>query len=506
MNDITLTGRTLPLADLVSIADGRQVRLSDAGLEQVRAGQTALGDALARGDGVYGTTSMVGAFKDAVVTPEDRPHHTLRLMRSHQLGMGAPLPVRTVRAAMAIRLNGILSGHTGASPDLARALARLLNTGITPVVPEYGSIGCADVGLMGHVGAVLMGEGEAFGPDGTQQATAALLEESGIAPLVPGPKDMMTVLSSNALGVAGVALIVAEVRARLPLWLGVYTVSCAGFGAFRIPWEAARRTGMPTEQRIARFLERVSGDGGWTPRRNLQDPLSFRCMPQIGGAFLSALERVETSLAYSFSHCDDNPILLDGRALTSGASLPLSLALDAQAFVLALCHYVRGVLGRILALCRNDLSGLSRNLTFEPGRQVAFGAATKLAADLATSILRESTPASLYQVPVANGFEDEASYLPSIARALRLQCTLLEPLVALEAMAGRQAVRLSGAMPEGLPGAIISALAQDVPWLDDSHAVGDVVQATEAVLAAFPLPPAPEFNSSQSDPMECVYA
>ena len=61
-------------------------------------------------------------------------------------------------------------------------------------------------------------------------------------------------------------------------------------------------------------------------------------------------------------------------------------------------------------------------------------------------------------------------------------------------------------MPEGLPGAIISALAQDVPWLDDSHAVGDVVQATEAVLAAFPLPRAPEFNSSQSDPMECVYA
>ena len=82
MNDITLTGRTLPLADLVSIADGRQVRLSDAGLEQVRAGQTALGDALARGDGVYGTTSMVGAFKDAVVTPEDRPHHTLRPMPS----------------------------------------------------------------------------------------------------------------------------------------------------------------------------------------------------------------------------------------------------------------------------------------------------------------------------------------------------------------------------------------------------------------------------------------
>ncbi|WP_323989780.1 aromatic amino acid lyase [Nguyenibacter sp. L1] len=505
MTSVVLTGEDLPLPGLVAIADGAPVLLSDAGMARLAAGQAVLEAALARGDGVYGTTSMVGAFKDNPVAPEDRPNYALRLAQSHCLGVGAALPVRVVRAAMAARLNALLGGHTGASPGLAHGLRDLLNAGITPIVPEYGSIGCADVGLMGHVGAALMGEGQALGPEGgAPMAVRILLRRHNLAPMSPGPKDMMSVLSSNAVGVAGVALVAAELRARLPLLLGVYSLSCAGFGAFGIPWEAARRTGMAAEIRIARFLQRINPPGGWTPRRNLQDPLSFRCMPQIGGAFLATLDRVEIALAHGLARCDDNPILLDGRAMTSGASLPLTLALDAQALVLALCHYVRGVLGRILALCREDLSGLPRNLTFDPGRQVAFGAATKLAADLSTAILRESTPASLYQVPVANGFEDEASYLPSIARALRLQCTLLHPLVALEAMAARQAVRLSGATPGGLAGEIMARLACDTPWLDDGGAVADAVARAETALAAvagrLAADPAPEFRHPDPAP------
>ncbi|MBM9402558.1 aromatic amino acid lyase [Gluconacetobacter azotocaptans] len=509
MTPITLTGTTLPLTGLTAIADGAPVMLGRAGIARMRAGEHALSEALGRGDGIYGTTSMVGAFKDSGVADDDRPKYALRLLRSHLLGTGAWLPRRLVRAAMATRLNTLLTGHTGAGIHLAESLAALLNAGITPAVPEYGSIGCADVGLMSHIGASLLGEGVAFGPDGgTPLPAATLLARSGLRPMVPGPKDVMSVLSSNALGVAGVALVTADLRARLPLLLHVFVLGAAGFGAFGIPWETARQTGMEAESRVARFLQGLTRPGDWTPRRNLQDPLSFRCMPQIAGALVVALDRVEATLAHSLAHADDNPVLLDGRAMTSGASLPLALAVDAQALVIALCHYARSALGRILALCREDLSGLPRNLTLDPGRQVAFGAATKLAADLTTAILRESTPASLYQIPVANGFEDEASYLPSVARALGLQTTLLSPLIALEAMAGRQAIHLSGARPTDGPGALLTELQCDVPLLDDSGAVSDAVHRTEAVLdrfaarftaappAEFRFPPPPSFQES----------
>ncbi|GAA4502777.1 aromatic amino acid lyase [Gluconacetobacter tumulicola] len=508
MTPISLSGETLPLTRLTAIADGAPVTLGPGGIARLRAGERALHEALARGDGIYGTTSMVGAFKDNGVTDDDRPKYALRLLRSHLLGTGSYLPRRVVRAAMAIRLNTLLTGHAGASLYLATALADLLNAGITPAVPEYGSIGCADVGLMSHIGATLLGEGLAFGPeDGPALPSATLLARFGLKPMVPGPKDVMSVLSSNALGVAGVALAAADLRGRLPLLLHVFVLAAAGFGAFGIPWETARLDGLRDEARIARYLQGLTSPGDWTPRRNLQDPLSFRCMPQIAGALVTALDRVEATLAHNIAHADDNPILFDGRAMTSGASLPLALALDAQALVIALCHYARSTLSRILASCREDLSGLPRNLTLDPGRQVAFGAATKLAADLTTAILRESTPASLYQIPVANGFEDEASYLPSVARALGLQANLLSPLIALEALAARQAIRLSDARPTGSPGALLAELERHVPLLDDSGAVSDAVHRTEDILVRFaarladPLPadlafPPPPFQEN----------
>ncbi|MBO1326448.1 aromatic amino acid lyase [Acetobacter sp. TBRC 12305] len=486
MTPISLTGETLPLTQLIAIADGARVVLGADGIARLHAGERALNEALARGDGIYGTTSMVGAFKDNSVADDDRPKYALRLLRSHLLGTGAYLPRRMVRAAMAIRLNTLLTGHAGASLYLATALADLLNAGITPAVPEYGSIGCADVGLMSHIGATLLGEGMAFSADGGPALpSATVLARFGLCPMVPGPKDVMSVLSSNALGVAGVALATAELRHRLPLLLNVFVLAAAGFGAFTVPWETARLDGLENEARVARYLQGLARPGDWTSRRNLQDPLSFRCMPQIAGALVTALDRVEVTLAHSIAHADDNPILFGGRAMTSGASLPLALALDAQALVIALCHYARSTLGRILASCREDLSGLPCNLTLDPGRQVAFGAATKLAADLTTSILRESTPASLYQIPVANGFEDEASYLPSVSRALGLQASLLSPLVALEAMAARQAIHLSNARPTGSPGALLAELERHVPLLDDTIAVSDAVHGTEEVLARF---------------------
>ena len=483
--DVVLTGHDLCLAQVAAIADGAPVILSAEGMERMAASHAVLLELLAEGGEVYGTTSMVGAFKDRDIPTDDTTAYARRLLRSHALGSGPAFAVREVRAAMAIRLNGLLSGQTGASPALAVALRDLLNAGITPVVRIYGSIGCADVGLMSHIGKALLGDGDVMVPGyDTPQPAMAMLRRHGLSPFVPGPKDIMTVLSSNALSVATVALAVMELRQALPVSLGVYGLSCAGFGAFRAPWQAARANGTPAERRVATFVMQAMDDDAWVSRGHIQDPLCFRCLPQTGGALLSALLRVDAALRHAFNHCDDNPLLVGDEILTSGGSLPLELTLDVQMLLQAVAHYARGSMGRILTLCRDDLSGLPRNLTLHAGYDIAFGAATKLAVDLGTRILREAAPASLYQVPVANGVEDEASYLPMAGRALELQIGLLRRLVAQEAVTAFQAVHLAGneSTLHGMAGRLHGRLATRIAPVTDLVPLCTVFDAACEVL------------------------
>ncbi|KON65847.1 histidine ammonia-lyase [Komagataeibacter europaeus] len=484
-SNIILTGHALCLTDVARIADGARVILSPEGLERAAAGHAVLLGGMQGGSEIYGTTSMVGAFKDCDIPADDGTAYARRLLRSHALGVGPDFGVRTVRAAMAIRINGILSGQTGASPALATALCNLLNARITPVVRMYGSIGCADVGLMSHVGQVLLGEGNVTTPEheGVEPALSAL-RRHGLSPVVPGPKDMMTILSSNALSVATAALAVSDLRASLPLGLGVYALACAGFAAFRTPWQAAHANGTVAEKRVSAFLMHATRKDDWNSRGHIQDPLSFRCLPQIAGALLSALLRAQAALDHAFNHCDDNPLVVDGQILTSGASLPLELTLDIQMLSQAVAHYARGSMGRILVMCRDDLSGLPRNLTLLAGHDIAFGAATKLAADLTMRIMREGTPASLYQVPVANGVEDEATNLSLIGQALELQTALLQRLIAQEAVTAFQAVHLSGHADSlrGLAGLLHGRLAGRIGPVNDLIPLCDVFEAAREVL------------------------
>ncbi|MCE2576611.1 aromatic amino acid lyase [Komagataeibacter sp. FNDCR2] len=483
--DVVLTGHDLCLTQIARIADGACVTLSAEGMKRMAASHATLLSLLAEGSEVYGTTSMVGAFKDCDIPTDDPTAYARRLLRSHALGSGPAFDVREVRAAMAIRLNGLLSGQTGASPALARALRDLLNARITPVVRIYGSIGCADVGLMSHIGKALLGDGDVMVPGhDAPQPAMAMLRRHGLSPLVPGPKDIMTVLSSNALSVATVALSVTELRRTLPVSLGVYGLSCAGFGAFRAPWQAALGNGTMAERRVAAFVAQAMRGDAWVSRGHIHDPLCFRCLPQTGGALLAALLRVETALHHAFNHCDDNPLLVGGEILTSGGSLLLELTLDVQMLLQAVAHYARGSMGRILTLCRDDLSGLPRNLTLHVGYDIAFGAATKLAVDLGTRILREAAPASLYQVPVANGVEDEASYLPMAGRALELQVNLLHRLVAQEAVTAFQAVHLSGneSVLHGMAGHLYARLATCIEPVNDHIPLCTVFDAARDVL------------------------
>ena len=161
MTVVTITEEPLALEDLLAIVDGARVHLADSTRAVIAASRAVVDLALARNDAVYGLTTQVGHGKDTLLTEEEIRGEQLFLVKSHSGGIGPPLPTQQVRAALAVRLNGIARGGSGASPAVADVLAAMLNAGVHPVVPAIGSVGAADIEPMAGMAQVAVGLGRA---------------------------------------------------------------------------------------------------------------------------------------------------------------------------------------------------------------------------------------------------------------------------------------------------------------------------------------------------------
>ena len=161
MGTVTITEHPLALEDLLAIVGGARVELADGVRTSIMASREVVDHALASNDAVYGLTTQVGHGKDTRLNEEEVRREQMFLVMSHSGGIGSPLPTPQVRAALAVRLNGIARGGSGASADAADALAAMLNAGVHPIVPEIGSVGAADIGPMAGMAQVAVGMGQA---------------------------------------------------------------------------------------------------------------------------------------------------------------------------------------------------------------------------------------------------------------------------------------------------------------------------------------------------------
>ncbi|HTO30598.1 MAG TPA: aromatic amino acid lyase, partial [Pararhizobium sp.] len=163
MKTIFLTGNPLDFSALEKIGSGHVVPVvSDHSYARVDAAHTVIADRIAMGLPVYGANTGVGSMKDRLWTVDDLAEFNTALVKAHHFGTGPLFSKAIVRKAIAIRINTALGGHTGCSVDLVKAFLALLERGVVPAVHRHGSIGCADIGLMGQVASVLTGTGQAF--------------------------------------------------------------------------------------------------------------------------------------------------------------------------------------------------------------------------------------------------------------------------------------------------------------------------------------------------------
>ncbi|MGY3680174.1 histidine ammonia-lyase [Streptomyces sp. TE33382] len=459
--------------DVIAVArGGARVELSAAAVEALAAARRIVDALAAKPEPVYGVSTGFGALASRHISPDLRAQLQRNIVRSHAAGMGPHVEREVVRALMFLRLKTVASGHTGVRPEVAQTMADVLNAGITPVVHEYGSLGCSgDLAPLSHCALTLMGEGDAEGPDGTVRPAGELLAAHGITPVELREKEGLALLNGTdgMLGMLVMALAdlknlytSADITAALSLeaLLGTDKVLAPELHAIRPhPGQGVSADNMLRVLAGSGLTGRHAEITGDAPR--VQDAYSVRCAPQVNGAGRDTLAYAAVVAGRELASAVDNPVVLpDGRVESNGNfhGAPVAYVLDFLAIVAAdLGSISERRTDRLLD--KNRSHGLPPFLADDAGVDSGLMIAQYTQAALVSEMKRLAVPASADSIPSSAMQEDHVSMGWSAARKLRTAVDSLARIVAVELYAATRAVELRAA--QGLTPAPASRAAID---------------------------------------------
>ena len=455
-----LNGQSLTIQQIAGVAAGREhVALAAEARERVERSRHVVERIVAEGRTVYGVNTGFGKLSDVSIEPPDLRQLQLNLVRSHSCGLGDPLSEEEARAMLLLRANVLATGFSGARPLVIETLIAMLEKGVTPVIPEKGSVGASgDLAPLAHLALAAIGEGEAY-YKGERLPSAVALERAGIAPLQLEVKEGLALLNgTQAMGAVGaLALHRAERLARL--------ADVAGAMAL----EALRGTPVAFDERIhvarphaaqvavAAHLRELLSDSEIRKSHldndpRVQDAYSLRCMPQVHGAVRMALAHARDVVEVESGSATDNPLVFSdtGEVLSGGNfhGAPLALVFDYAA--IALTDLVSITERRIDRLVNPDSNeDLPPFLTAQPGISSGFMMMQVTAVALLNEAKVLAHPASIDNVPTDGGKEDHVSMGMTSATKLRSVVRIAEMATAIELMTAAQALDFRAPLAPG---------------------------------------------------------
>ncbi|WP_407703976.1 histidine ammonia-lyase [Streptomyces smaragdinus] len=495
-------------ADVIAVArDNARVELSPDALEALAAGRRVVADLAARPEPVYGVSTGFGALAVRHIGPDLRAQLQRNIVRSHAAGMGPRVEREVVRALQFLRLKTVASGRTGVRPEVAEAMAALLNAGIVPVVHEYGSLGCSgDLAPLSHCALALMGEGDAEGPDGVIRPAGELLTEAGLKPVELREKEGLALLNGTD-GMLGMLVLACADLGRLftaaDITAALTLEALLGSAKVLEPELHAIRPHPGQAASAANMLRVLEGSGltghhqDDAPR--VQDAYSVRCAPQVAGAGRDTLAHALLVAERELAAAVDNPVVLpDGRVESNGNfhGAPVAYVLDFLAIAAAdLASIAERRTDRLLD--KNRSHGLPAFLAGDPGVDSGLMIAQYTQAALVSDMKRLAVPASVDSIPSSAMQEDHVSMGWSAARKLRTAVDNLTRVVAIELYAATRALELRhGLTPAPATAAVLAAvraagvrgpgedrfLAPDLAAADGFVRTGALVTAAETAV------------------------
>ena len=504
---VTVGPEPLTFDDVIKVArHGAHVRLSDDAVAAIAAARQRVDELAESPVPHYGISTGFGALATRHIDPALRAQLQRSLVRSHAAGSGPEVETEVVRALMLLRLHTLATGHTGIRPATAKTLAALISSGITPIVHEYGSLGCSgDLAPLSHCALTLMGEGDAEGPDGVVRPARDLLAAHGIEPVELREKEGLALLNGTdgMLGMLVMALAdldtlykSADVTAALSLeaLLGTDRVLAPELHAIRPhPGQGASAANMAAVLKGSELTGHHQDDA---PR--VQDAYSVRCAPQVAGAGRDTIAHARLVAERELASAVDNPVVLpDGRVESNGNfhGAPVAYVLDFLAIAAAdLASIAERRTDRLLD--KNRSHGLPPFLADDAGVDSGLMIAQYTQAALVSEMKRLAVPASVDSIPSSAMQEDHVSMGWSAARKLRTAVGNLARVLAVELYAATRAIELrDGLTPAPASREVIGAvraagvqgagpdrfLAPDLEAADAFVRTGQLVAAVEKV-------------------------
>ena len=492
---VTLSTSGVTFADVVDVARyNAKVELSQQSIDAINASRKYIEEYAAGGVPVYGVSTGFGALANRHIDVADRAQLQKSLIRSHAAGVGPAVEREVVRALMFLRLRTMASGRTGVRVALAQSYIDFLNHGITPVVPEFGSLGCSgDLAPLSHCALALMGEGKVHDANGVEMPTMLALDAAGIKPIELEAKEGLALINGTD-GMLGMLIMACADLEQLCAVADITTaMSIEGLlGTDRVfapDLHAPLRPQVGQAVSAANIFAMLKGSGIVASHREndsrVQDAYSLRCAPQVAGAVRDTISYASTIAERELASAIDNPVVLpDGRVESNGNfhGAPVAYVLD---FLAIAATDLGSIAERRTdrALDQHRSAGLPPFLAHDPGVDSGLMIAQYTQAGLVSENKRLATPASVDSIPSSAMQEDHVSMGWSAARKLRKVVENLARILAIELVTAARAIELrEGLSPSPATGRVVKELRKVVPGVGPDRFLSPELEAATTLV------------------------
>jgi histidine ammonia-lyase len=440
----------MELADHISLDTignilNNSIELSAGASQRISHNRAYLDNKLKGGNTFYGINTGFGSLCNVRIKDDELSQLQENLVMSHACGMGDEVPEEIVRLMLMLKVHGLSQGYSGVRPEIVQRLTDFYNLGIHPAVYELGSLGASgDLAPLAHLCLPLFGRGE-VNYKGVKMTAAQALRETGLEPLKLAAKEGLALLNGTQFMSSYITWSMLKSR-QLMMWADVIgALSADAFMAKDEPFRHPIHRVRPHKGQIAcaeRILSLLAGSEiQKEPKQQVQDPYSFRCMPQVHGASADVLDTVARVLEIEINSVTDNPIVFhDEDAIMSGGNFhgqPLALHADFLAIAMAELANISERRTYLLVSGQRDLKPF---LSPEPGLNSGFMIAQYTAAAIVSQNKQLCTPASVDSIVSSNGQEDHVSMGANAATKLRRVVQNVQRVLAIELTTAAQAL------------------------------------------------------------------
>jgi len=472
---VTLSTSGTTFEDVINVARfGAKVELSSESITAIKASRKFIDEYAAGGGPVYGVSTGFGALANRHIAVKDRTRLQKSLIRSHAAGVGPAVEREVVRALMFLRLKTMATGRTGVRVELAQQYADYLNSGITPFVPEFGSLGCSgDLAPLSHCALAIMGEGMVHDANGVEMTAMQALTNAGLKPIELEAKEGLALINGTE-GMLGMLIMacsdlyqlatVADITAAMSIegLLGTDRV-------FAPELHGPLRPQVGQAISAANIFALLKGSGLVASHREndsrVQDAYSLRCAPQVAGAVRDTIDYASLIATRELASAIDNPVVLEDGSVQSNGNFhgaPVGYVLD---FLAIAATDLGSIAERRTdrALDQNRSAGLPPFLAHDPGVDSGLMIAQYTQAGLVSENKRLSTPASIDSIPSSGMQEDHVSMGWAAARKLRKVVENTARILAIELVTSARAIEMrEGLKPSPATGNVIKKLRTKV--------------------------------------------